>query len=217
MEMKPGKLKINQLIEIEVEVDAENILHLPSRIEGVEDNYLYISVPMYRGEIIPLRSGQNLKIFFFEKDVTFAFYTIIVGRKWQNIPLLVVQKPEQFIKIQRRSFMRLPVKLEVRFKAGEEESEFKKGETIDISGGGALFITEEEVEEGQILALEINFPGRKPFYCQARVVRILERAAKKGDKNKIAIEYFQITEGKRDKIINFIFEKQREWIRKGLY
>jgi c-di-GMP-binding flagellar brake protein YcgR len=158
-----------------------------------------------------------VKIYIYEQDTTYAFVTPILGRKWQNIPLLVIQKPETFIKIQRRSYMRLPVKLEVYFRIAGDESDFKKGETIDISGGGALVITEETIEEGQILELEMYLPNRKPFFCKAKIIRLLEKAKKKGDKNKIAIEFYEITEGKRDQIINYIFEKQREWIRKGLF
>jgi c-di-GMP-binding flagellar brake protein YcgR len=215
--MKPGKLRINQLIELEVEIVPDQILNLPSRIEGIEGNNVYISVPMYRGELIPLRVGQNVKIYLNEKEVTYTFFTTILGRKWQNIPVLVIQKPSSLTKIQRRSFMRLPIKLDFYFRAVGDESDFKKGETIDISGGGALFITEEEIEEGQVLEVELYLPKRKPFFCTAKVLRILERAKKKGDKNKVAVEYFDISEGKRDQIIGFIFEKQREWIRKGLF
>ncbi|HEX3011071.1 MAG TPA: flagellar brake domain-containing protein [Syntrophomonadaceae bacterium] len=215
--MTSDKLKVNQLIEIEIELALEKTLNLPSRIEGIEEDYLYISVPMYRGEIVPLRTGQALKIYLSEQDVTYAFYTKVLGRRWQNIPLLVIQKPDNFIKIQRRSFMRLPIKLDVYFRASGDEADFQKGETVDISGGGALFLTEEPVEEGQILEVELCLPNRKPFFCRAKVIRILEKARKRGDKNKVAVEYYEILEGKRDKIVNFIFEKQREWIRKGLF
>lgn len=215
--MKPDKIKINHLIEIEVELEPEKILNLPSRVEGMDENHLYISVPMYRGEIIPLRTGQSVKIYLNEKEMTYAFTTPILGRRWQNIPLLVIQKPEAFIKIQRRNYMRLPVKLDLYFRITGDESDFKKGETIDISGGGVLFVTEENVEERQILEVELYLPNRKPFFCRAKVIRLLEKAKKKGDKNKVAVEYYEMTEGKRDKIINYIFEKQREWIRKGLF
>lgn len=215
--MKPDKIKINQLIEIEIELEPEKILCLPSRIEGIEENLIYISVPMYRGEVIPLRTGQVIKIFINQRDVSFAFDTAIMGRIWQNIPLLAIKRPDKFVKIQRRNFMRLSVKLEVYFRVMGDESDFKKGETLDISGGGILFLTEEAIEEGQILEVELYLPRRKPFFCRAKVVRLLERAKKKGDKNKVALEYYEINEAKRDKVINYIFEKQREWIRKGLF
>jgi c-di-GMP-binding flagellar brake protein YcgR len=215
--LKPSQIKINQLLDIEIELDPEKTLQLPSRVEGTEDNCLLISVPMYRGEIIPLRTGQKIKIFLNGQDVSYTFLTEIVGRRWQNIPLLVIKKPQSLIKIQRRSYMRLPVKLDVSFRVAGDESDFKTGETLDISGGGILFVTEEKIEEGQILELELYLPRRKPFFCRAKVVRLLERARKKGEKNKVALEYHEITEGKRDQIINYIFEKQREWIRKGLF
>jgi c-di-GMP-binding flagellar brake protein YcgR len=215
--MNPDQIKINQLIEIEVELESQKILNLPSRIEGMEENELHISVPLYRGEIIPLRTGQTVRIFLTCEDMTYAFSATIVGRKWQNIPLLVINKPDTFIKIQRRNYMRLPIKLESYFRLVGDESDFKKAETLNISGGGALIITEEAIEEGQNIEFELYIPNRKPFFCLAKVVRLLERGTEKGGRNKAAIEYYDITESKRDKIINYIFEKQREWIRKGLF
>ncbi|HBQ86553.1 MAG TPA: hypothetical protein DER33_00415 [Syntrophomonas sp.] len=215
--MNPDQIKINQLIEIEVELESGRILNLPSRIEGIEENELHISVPLYRGEIIPLRTGQTVRIFLTFQDMTYAFSTAVMGRKWQNIPLLVIKKPDTFIKIQRRNYMRLPIKLESYFRVVGDESDFKKAETLNISGGGALIITEEAIEEGQNIEFELYIPNRNPFFCLAKVVRLLERGTEKGGKNKAAIEYCDIAESKRDKIINYIFEKQREWIRKGLF
>lgn len=215
--MKVDDLKVNQLIEIETEIDnQQNIKYLPSRIEEIKGDYIYISVPMYRRQLMPLRVGENIKIAFTYKEKSYAFFTAVVARKWQQVPLLVIEKPNQLIKIQRRDFVRLPVKLKVRFKTADKDEPYREGITLDVSGGGTLFLTTAPVEAGQIIDLEIFLPGRETFTCPGRVIRLLEKAKKEGDNNKIALEFYEITEGKRDKIINFLFEKQREWIQKGL-
>lgn len=215
--MTVEQIKINQLIELEVELNPDNVLHLASRIEGMDNEYIYISVPMYRGEVVPLHIGHNLKIYFTDKDMSFAFVTSVAGRNWQNIPLLVIKKPKKIVKIQRRNFMRLRINLKVKLRTADLDGDFNSGETIDISGGGLLISTAEPVQKGQIFEIELMLPERKSIFCRARVVRILEAAVKPGDKNKVALEYCEISENQRDKIIKFIFTKQRELIRKGLY
>ncbi|MEN6460470.1 MAG: PilZ domain-containing protein [Syntrophomonas sp.] len=214
--MKANDLRENQLIEIEVDTDSNEQLLLPSRIEEVVDNYLHVSVPMYRGTILPLRVGETIKIYINFNDNTYVFYALVVGRKWNKIPLLIIEKPDQFIKIQRRGFLRLPVAVPIKYRPAGENTELYDGVTVDISGGGALLSTQCSIEEGQILEMEIDLPDREPVFCRARVIRLLERRTREGQINKAALQFSEIIEGKRDKIINFIFEKQREWIKKGL-
>jgi c-di-GMP-binding flagellar brake protein YcgR len=214
--MKASDLKVNQLIEFEIETDANERLFLRSRIEEVVDQFLHVSAPMYRGAILPLRVGETIKVCMNYRDNTYQFYTSVIGRKWNKIPLLVIKKPEQFIKIQRRCFLRLPVAVAVRYRLAGEKTEFYNGVTVDISGGGALLLTECPIEEGQILEMEIDLPDREPVFSRARVIRLLERKTREGQANKAALEFNDISEGKRDKIINFIFDKQREWIKKGI-
>lgn len=214
--MKASDLKENQLIEIEVDIDSGEKTFLPSRIEEVVDNYLHVSAPIYRGGIMPLRTGQTLKIRMNYKNNTYSFYTLVVGRKWNIVPLIIIKKPNQFVKIQRREFLRLPVAVPVKYRLAGENTEFYDGVTVDISGGGALLSTQYPIEAGQTLEMEINLPNREPVFCRAQVIRLLEKITSKGKANKAALVFEEISEGKRDKIINFIFEKQREWIKKGI-
>lgn len=214
--MKPGDLKVNQLIEIDIDTDSDDKLYLPSRIEEIAGDNLYISVPMYRGSILPLRVGQKIRISFTYKEVTYAFNSIVVSRKWNRVPLLEIKKPDSLIKIQRRGYMRLQIAVDVRFRVAGEKVDFCEGVTVDVSGGGILLLTPSPIEANQMLEVELHLPGKEPLFCKARVLRLLEKGLKEGKVNKAALEFNDIAEGKRDKIISFIFEKQREWIQKGL-
>lgn len=213
--MKIDDIKVNQLIEIEVELDA-TFQYLRSRIEEVSSIDLGLAVPMYKGVIVPMRVGREIKVCLTYKEKTFAFFTTIIGRKREPIPLLIVNKPEELFPIQRRSYVRLPVSVPIKFRALPDGETVIRGTTLDISGGGALLLTKAGLERGQIIELELDLPNREPVFCKARVVRILSQAKTAKDKSKIAIEYQDISEGQRDRIFNYIFEKQREWIRKGL-
>lgn len=216
--MQAKDLKINQLIEISVDEEGTDYKYLASRIEEITAEHIRVAAPMKRGEILPLRVRQQLDINVFYKGKLFVFKTVIVARRWDPFPVLVLVKPDKFIEIQRRQWVRMPARLAMRFRAisSEQNVEPYKGETVDISGGGLLFVTLDPVEEGQIVELEIGLPGRTPLFCKAKILRILGKTKQDGATSKIILEFTEINEGQRDRIISYIFEKQREWIRKGL-
>jgi len=213
--LKAEDIRVNQLIEIEVEFSSSRE-YLPSRVEEINDDYLYIAAPTYRGEIVPLRIGQDITICLVHNKDFFVFSTKIVSRKRNPLPLLIVRKPQKLDKIQRRAFVRLSVRMPLYFKVLPDEEEFKEGVTLDISGGGAQFESPAILNKDQLLEIKIKLPEREPVCCKARVVRVTTDTKGTGQGTTVAVEYEDITEGQQDRIINYIFAVQREWIKKGL-
>lgn len=214
--MNPDKLRINQLIEIELS-EGDKSEYLPSRIEEIKDNYLYVSMPMRKGTLLPMRIGQEIRVLMRHKNGMVGFLTRVVGRKREPIPYLIITKPERIVPVnQKREYVRLNVSLPVRFRViDEEEAQIEEGVTIDISAGGALVSTRAEVKAGQKMEIEIVLSPGNIFSCQAHAIRTFEKRA---NENAIwvAVEYNDISEADRDRIFKFIFEKQREWIKKGI-
>lgn len=216
--MQAEDLRINQLIEISVDEESSNYKFLASRIEEVTKDHLHVAVPMKKGELLPLRVRQHLNVNISFKGKSYMFKTIIVNRRLDPFPILVINKPTKFTEIQRRQWVRVPTKLVLRFReiGSGQNIEPYIGETLDISGGGLLFITHDPVEAEQLIELEIGLPGRTPLFCKAKIIRVVEKPKKEGGTSKVILEYTEISEGQRDRIVSYIFEKQREWIRKGL-
>ncbi|MEN6348067.1 MAG: flagellar brake protein [Syntrophomonas sp.] len=217
--MKADLIKVNHLIEIEMETNSGKE-YLPSRIEEIDKEYWYISTPMRKGVYITLRVGQRIKIILRYKNSVFGCITTIAARRRGHLPVLVVEKPADLQGVnQKRTYVRLPVTLSVAFRMllpDNQKSPIFMGKTGDFSAGGLLLLTPVEVQQGQKIELEVKLPDRDPVFCKAHVVRVLSKAVKEGDDNKLAIEYDHINEGQRDKIFKFIFDKQREWIKKGV-
>lgn len=213
--MRVEDIRLNQLVEIEYKINSKTVEYLPSRIEGKSDQYLYLAVPIRKGELVPIRIGSVIKVVFTTKKNTYLFETKITNRQREPIPILEVEKPSELITIQRRSYVRIPVNLNVTFKVIPDEIEYK-AVTLDISAGGALILTKTKLQKGQILDFKLDLPKREPIYCKARVLRILHKAKNRADQNKVAIQFININERKKDQIFSYIFEKQREWIKKGL-
>lgn len=216
--MKADDIKINQLLEIEIEA-AKGMEYLPSRIEEIHGDYWYISMPMRRGVYITLRIGQQIKIQLKYKNGLYGAYVTVVDRRRGHIPVLIINKPQELVRMnQKRTFVRLEAAIPVAFKSivNKQKSEAFSGITGDISAGGMLLFTPVAMDKDQKLELEIKLPDTEPVFCKAHVVRVLAQAKQEGANSKYAIEYDDLNEFQQDRIFKFIFHKQREWIKKGV-
>lgn len=85
-------------------------------------------------------------------------------------------------------------------------------QNINISGGGMSFGYPEPVERGEILEIKTVLYMLHPIsvYLYGEVVSSKQR---KND-YRISVLFFQIDEPVRDEIVRFVFERQREMIRK---
>ncbi len=216
--MKADDIKINQLLEIEIETSKGNE-YLPSRIEEIHGNNWYISMPMRRGVYITLRVGQRVKIQFKYKNSLFGGFVTIVDRRKGHIPLLVINKPQELVRMnQKRTFVRLDIAIPIAFKTitDKQKSEVFEGITADISAGGLALLTPVVMDKEQKMEIMIQLPDCEPVFCKAHVVRVIAKARQEGENSKYAIEYDDFNEVQQDRIFKFIFNKQREWIKKGV-
>lgn len=216
--MKAEDLKINQLIEIEIENNDLSIERLPGRIEEVRAPYLVVSMPMKHGVMMPLRTGQDIVVVVSVRSGFFAARTKVLGRKRDPIPVLILEMPQEFKNIgQRRQYVRLEIALPVEFRllGSNRELAVEQGTTSDISGGGVFMVSNVCLDPGQQVNMCLWLGKQDIIECRGVVVRSHQDA----DKRKTyctGVKFLDISEKQRDKIFNFIFAKQREWIKKGL-
>lgn len=84
---------------------------------------------------------------------------------------------------------------------------------VNISGNGLSFEWDHAFERDEFLELRIILPnaGDAILYVYGDVVRVQEHEP---DRFTISVRYTVIDEDIREKIVKFVFEKQRELIRK---
>jgi general secretion pathway protein E len=81
------------------------------------------------------------------------------------------------------------------------EEEFSR--TTNISAGGILFVSQEQLSIGTLLELSIVLPdGQEPVVCLSRVVRV-ENAGQEGFYN-IAVCFLDITSGQRARLSKYV-------------
>ena len=82
----------------------------------------------------------------------------------------------------------------------------------NLSEGGLGFTTREEISEGDMYALEIMLPVF-PIAIIKTLGKAVRITALPEGGSIIGLQFINIKEEDRDKIVHYIFKKQREWLR----
>lgn len=208
------KLFPGQAVELNVP-DGDYKGKYRTRIDEVGEKLLSVVAPYVQGQVIPLREGTVIEVSFWDEISAYSFDAKIMQRIAVPIPVFVLELPENTRKVQRRNFVRVPAHYAIAFRSVTREglSDRKKGHMLDLSGGGMRFQTNEKVEKNFLLYAELELPLGK-IQTPARVCRAEKTEDGKG--YDVSVEFYEISERERDRIIRCVFDIQRDMRKKGL-
>ena len=214
-------LRVNQVITIEV-LDSQNDFgKMPSRIEEILENTIHISMPMKHGKLLLLHDGDKVSIVFSTNKGVFSAFSTVIQRMNDTVPILVVEKPQDFINLsQKREHVRLDISLPVFYVLEDAEllsymRGLIEGTTHNVSAGGLFFRTTGVLEEGQKLKLKVHLSDKDIMNCNADIRRVHEEKSRDQGIG-VGVEYYDIKQNDVDNMYKFIFSKQRDWRKKGL-
>jgi len=218
-------LEINQRLELEVKSGEYAGTYL-SRVEEIGEQDIKIAIPVEKGSIVPLRLKTPVTVTVQGKDAVYSADTFIVGRLLTPIPILVLLKPKEFRRIQRRDYVRVEANLPVTIELSknEEEQVVILSRTCNISGGGMMLsldldsLEETEFSVDAVLDLNIEIPElEQPIKAIGRIVRCEEKKSpNSGNELCLGLKFTLIEEKDRDQIISYVFKRQRELRKLGL-
>jgi c-di-GMP-binding flagellar brake protein YcgR len=212
-------LNVNQLVELEI-LTGEMQGVYRSRVENITKNCIVLGAPLDKGTPIPLRAGTLVRVNYHDEKATYSFETEVSDRDMGVGPTISTARPLSIKRTQRRNFVRLDSNLSLVFNIISDELDEAgkplKGLTLDISGGGTRFESNLSLPEGIVLEMNINLPRIGTVSALGKVVRTT--ATKNSVKKHyiIGVQFMIIEEKERDKIIRYIFDKQRELRQRGL-
>ncbi|RAU94745.1 flagellar brake protein [Paenibacillus sp. YN15] len=214
--------KINQILHIQINSidEDESMQEYKARISDMTEEYIEIEVPMNErtGRLKRLFQGDELSIYFLtEGGMKNFFMSTVLGIRDNEFRTVLIRRPapEAITKIQRRSFLRVPAELDIAASLGEQMR--FTGVTDDVSGGGTSFLCEGNipVKAGDTLSCWLLLGSRngKPEHIpfKGEIVRI--KALETG-KQQVMLQFSEISDKDRQKVIRFCFERQLE-IRKN--
>lgn len=211
------ELKIGTMLILEP-MYTETYEKFRCKVVETTEGVIYIDYPVntVTKKTAFLIDGSQFRVTFNnEAKQSFVFTTEVLGRKAGNIPMIMLHCPpeEEFIKIQRREFVRVETPVDV---AIGKDGVYRQYVTDDISAGGILInVTKgSNFEEGDSVNLLVVLPyaNREIYYVNtvALVVRIFE----KDNKLLASVQFNDADDVDKQHIVRFCFERQLEKRRK---
>lgn len=186
-----------------------------TRIDEVGEKLISVAAPYRANQILPLREGMVVEITFWDEISAYSFTAKIIQRIAVPVPVFVLELPDDVRKMQRRNFVRVPAfyPLTYRTVAREGLSAPVTANMVDLSGGGMRFRTKEPIELKSLLYVHLQLPTG-----ELQTPALVARVEKKEDDKAyfVSVEFNEILERERDRIIRCVFDLQRAMRKKGL-
>ncbi|WP_291955443.1 flagellar brake domain-containing protein [Mahella sp.] len=219
------EMNVGERIELEIEDDNGAKTTYISQVYNVLDqNHIVVAGPIKKGKIILLPVGQLLGIIYYRSDGCYRFYARIMQRfkTDKDVYIYTVEAVGPRERIQRRNYYRLDIVLPVQFiKISEGDDGVRrplhKAYTLDISGGGMRIAVPKSIpiKERDLLQCHILLDDNVKLEVKGIVVRV-SASDDESNMQEIAVEFNDIPNNIRDRLISFIFKQQLKLIQKGL-
>jgi type IV pilus assembly protein pilZ len=188
-----------------------------SKIVGIEENDIFLlETPIKQTQLVLLINGSVVNMIYMHENLGMYSVDLEVVEKIRddnNIPLVRAKKVSDIRKIQRRNFFRLLTSMDIAVRKINGVV-VENTKTVDISGGGIRLLSKQDFEINDIVRLDFQLES-KEFSVDAKVVKI-DYTDVRGTK-EVSLQFIDILEKDRNEIIRFIFDKQREGIKKGMF
>ncbi|NEU31114.1 pilus assembly protein PilZ [bacterium LRH843] len=161
--------------------------------------------------------GTEFHASFIGRDgAMYTFDTEIIGRKKNNIPLLILKDPgkKEYIRIQRRDYVRVETMVDVALHPENEEFIPFTTVSVDLSGGGCAVKVPQGVtfpDEGKLklwLVLPIQSGELSYATTTCKIVRVGDDYL--DNKRRASLQFIDMDEYEQQKVIRYCFEKQRQ-------
>jgi PilZ domain len=182
--------------------------HIPVRVYERGADYLMLVLMLDAGDELSQDVVEPLLLEYVSPRGLVRFHGQAVIQERDLVRFDVSAAPEV---TQRREFVRVPsaekVEVAKEYGAGAGGDRIN-AHAIDISGGGMLVSGADGLPLGAHVRFSLNLgAGSEPIEGNAQVVRA-------GDEGKRALVFDQISTSDRQRLIHFVFERQRQALAK---
>jgi c-di-GMP-binding flagellar brake protein YcgR len=187
------------------------------KVFDVKEDCIYIDYPSNEktNRTEYFFDGTQFKASFLDKEKNvYTFRSELLGRKIENIPVLLLSMPkeEEIQKLQRREFVRVETMLDTAIRNSSDTYPGFNSVVLDISAGGMLLSLpiEHSVKDNDTLDCLVILPmqsGEKVYLdLSCTVLRVLEGLT--NGRQRASLQFNQISHKDRQHIIRFCFEQQ---------
>ena len=198
----------------------------------VSEDEIKINMPFVDGHIVLLEIGDDYDLCFYSGKGLYQCYGRVSDRyKSNNMYVLSMELTSPLRKFQRREYYRLNCILNMKCRevpekelkeleeTGENDVRFintdltlEDGVIVDISGGGAKFISDKQFEKDSkiLFVFSLNPNGRLTEYSVIGRIVLSEKIEGRDREFKNHVQFVNIKDKDREGIIRYIFEEERK-------
>jgi c-di-GMP-binding flagellar brake protein YcgR len=198
-----------------------------TRIADIHGDLAAIELPLNEktGRTGSLTAGVAYDVWYLGEDGSrYDFRTLVVGKRADNIPLLLIQMPskDKVTRTQRRNYLRVNMQAEIAVRLEDRLRNYHfLARTIDVSGGGLSFTCPEEyrLKQQDQLRIWLCLPSKTGAIAHAFAVSEVIRCKppeQPGDQQSVFVKFIQVNEADRAKIVRACYERQLEMRKKSV-
>lgn len=202
-------LNIGYRIEL-IRLTSKGEKPYPSQVlDIIDEGTLIVSGPIYRNKLVMIHRGERVRIsYIVENKGRYVFDAIILSRGHKGIYKLQLKRISNIKRYQQRRFYRFDISIPVTKEFDiKEEITIEECKTKDISGSGLKLYSNINHSVGDIVKCKFQI-NNHPIDVKGKVVRV-ENIDTFDYKYSLGIDFIGLNEKDRDRIIKFIFEKER--------
>lgn len=236
-------LNIADSLDIMIYVSNQESYTLPAFVyEVVDDTRIIISNPIHEGHLYAMeKQYQYYFRFYIENNGMYLFKGIVIRRmQYDNLPSVLIELVSEIKKIQRRKFFRVTFKSkgaviiernksdeELKVELARAQRKFQTTrdvivdetveekvpfESLDLSGGGIRIRIKKSFELGDFITGEVLLES-----VAIRFTGEVTRVEKKDNSvYEVGIKFVGLDESTQSKIVGYVFDIERNLIKKGL-
>ncbi len=200
------RLRVGQKVQIEFETLNSEKIQVICNIKEIYEDRLTLSYPKELVDFFEfLSEGTEIKAYIFTEANIQVVDSIILNAPYENE--FEIEYSGDYRSIQRRAYIRENIECEFILKNKETTL---KGKTKDIGGGGARLLIKENPPVGSYMEIWIDIQDNQPS------VKAVGKISQKAyyTKNEYLIEFSEISENDRNRIIKKCITEQVNQLRK---
>lgn len=193
-----------------------------TKVMDIHEHSFFISPPVREESnrtepIIPIDTYFQAQFVAHDQKV-YTFHTKVLQKYLENIATFELELPskDEFIQIQRRSFIRVNTQLKVKvFSISHEFSPFDTY-TTDISAGGLNLVLPDNIKlkKDQVIMCSFILPLKnEEIFLQLNCVVV--RTSEKNSKHFASLKFEKISEKERQFLVQYCFQRQLDLRKKG--
>ncbi len=185
------------------------------------DGSIAILAPLKEGTLYPIHPNDTMEVVFGQDAGLYGFRAVSQDRYREGEMRFLYIKPINEIGVvQRRGFFRFTNILPCKFRLisdlktiNQENNQFFSTFTRDISGGGTRLLFQSKPSMGMNIEGKLNIEDEISF--TGKIVRISQLGEEAAYAYEGGISFLDIDNRDREKLISFIYNAQRNLLKKG--